>query len=74
MQMMDRFKQEVRMSVLQRQCMIIVSVLGTTFLLSIWPRFLEDALSVNWMVYVVLISVAALPLLGMRAKSGDGDA
>jgi hypothetical protein len=57
-----RLKKEVRMSVLQRQCMIIVTLLGTLLLLSVWPRFLEDALSVHWAVYVLMIAIAAIPL------------
>jgi hypothetical protein len=66
----DRFRKEVKMSVLQRQSMIIVTMLSTLFLISIWPRFLADALSVNWAVYLVLISVAAVPLF-MRTAAWD---
>ena len=66
----DRFRKEVKMSVLQRQSMIIVTMLSTLFLISIWPRFLADALSVNWAVYLVLISVVAVPLF-MRTAAWD---
>jgi hypothetical protein len=62
------------MSVLQRQSMIIVTMLSTLFLLSIWPRFLEDALSVNWAVYVLLIGVAAVPLFKRGAVLDNADA
>ncbi len=70
MAMKDRFRKEVRMSVLQRQCMMIVTMLSTLFLISIWPRFLADALSVNWAVYLVLIGVASVPLF-MRTAALD---
>lgn len=68
MKMMDRLRREVRMSVLQRQSMIIVTLLGTLLLLSVWPRFLDDALSVHWLVYILMIAIAATPLV----RRGDG--
>jgi len=70
----DRFRKEVKMSVLQRQSMIIVTMLSTLFLLSIWPRFLADALSVNWAVYLLLIGVAAVPLFKRGAALDNTDA
>ena len=48
--------------------MIIVTLLGTLLLLSVWPRFLEDALSVHWLVYILMIAIAATPLV----RRGDG--
>ncbi|MGI9443226.1 MAG: hypothetical protein ACR2N1_12215 [Rubripirellula sp.] len=74
MRIKDRFRQEVKMSVLQRQSMIIVTMLSTLFLVSIWPRFLADALSVNWAVYVVLIVVAAAPLFMRNASFENPEA
>jgi hypothetical protein len=68
MRIKDRLRREVRMSVLQRQSMIIVTLLGTLFLLSVWPRFLEDALSVHWLVYILMIAIAVIPL----ARRGGG--
>ena len=73
MRIKDRFRQEVKMSVLQRQSMIIVTMLSTIFLLSIWPRFLADALSVNWAVYLVLIGLAAVPLFIKGATFENAD-
>jgi hypothetical protein len=57
------FRRSVTMTVLQRQCMIIVTLLSTLLLLSIWPRFLSDALSVDWYVYLILIVLFSIPLL-----------
>ncbi|MBT7300274.1 MAG: hypothetical protein HN849_12210 [Victivallales bacterium] len=51
------------MTVLQRQCMIIVTLLSTLLLLKVWPRFSDDAMSVAWYVYLVLIAAFAVPLL-----------
>ena len=73
MRIKDRFRQEVKMSVLQRQSMIIVTMLSTIFALTIWPRFLADALSVNPAVYLVLIGVAAVPLFMRRAALENAD-
>ncbi|MFT7170030.1 MAG: hypothetical protein ACI80K_003175 [Paracoccaceae bacterium] len=66
MRIPDRLRKEVRMSVLQRQCMIIVTLLATLLLLSIWPRFLRDALSVHWLVYILMIAIASIPLFRKR--------
>ena len=63
MRIMDRLRREVRMSVLQRQSMIIVTLLGTLLLLSVWPRFLKDALSVHWLVYILMIAIAVIPFV-----------
>jgi hypothetical protein len=53
--------------------MIIVTMLSTIFLLSIWPRFLADACSVNWAVYLVLIGLAAVPLFIRGAAFENAD-
>ena len=42
------------MTVLQRQCMIIVTFLSTLLLLTVWPRFRNGAMSLGWFVYLIL--------------------
>jgi hypothetical protein len=63
MDVRERLKQQISMTVLQRQCMIIVTLLSTLLLLKVWPRFSDDAMSVAWYVYLVLIAAFAVPLL-----------
>jgi len=62
MNIRQRLQTKISMTVLQRQCLIIVTLLSTLLLLTIWPRFLNDALSLNWYVYLVLILVFLIPL------------
>jgi len=58
----ERFQQQVSMTVLQRQCMIIVTLLATIGALTAWPRFHSDAMSLEWPVYLVLAAFFAIPL------------
>jgi hypothetical protein len=59
----ERFQRSITMTVLQRQCMIIVTLLSTLLLLTIWPRFRSDALSLDWYVYLILVIIFSAPLL-----------
>lgn len=59
----QRLQQKITMTVLQRQCAVIVTMLSTLCLIAIWPRFRSDALSVEWYVYLVLIALFLIPLL-----------
>ncbi len=63
MNVRERLQRRISMTVLQRQCMIIVTLLSTLLLLKVWPRFSDDAMSVAWYVYLVLIAAFAVPLL-----------
>jgi len=63
MKLKDRFQTKITMTVLQRQCLVIVTMLSTLLFISIWPRFLADALSVNWVVYLILIGISLIPFL-----------
>ncbi len=54
------------MTVLQRQCIVIISMLGTLFLAKMWPRFLNDALTFPWYLYVLLIVGFAVPLFRLK--------
>jgi hypothetical protein len=58
----DRFQRKVTLSTLQLQCTIVVTLLSTVFLFTVWPRFRNDALSLDWWVYLILISLVAMPL------------
>jgi len=61
-----RFRREITMTVLQRQCTVIISMLGTLFLAKMWPRFLNDALTFPWYLYVLLIVGFAVPLFRLK--------
>jgi len=50
------------MTALQRQCMIIVTLLSTLLLLTVWPKFRNDAMSLVWYVYLILIIIFLIPL------------
>jgi len=39
------------------------TIICTAFLVKIWPRFLNDALTFPWILYVVLITVLAIPFI-----------
>ncbi|PKK82981.1 MAG: hypothetical protein CVT49_10985 [candidate division Zixibacteria bacterium HGW-Zixibacteria-1] len=58
----ERFQRKITMTALQRQCMLIVTLLSTLFLLSVWPRFRSDAMSLDWYVYLILILIFLIPL------------
>ena len=58
----ERLQRKITMTVIQRQSMIIVTLLSTLLLITIWPRFLNDAMSADWYVYLILIFVFAIPL------------
>ena len=40
---------------------MVFTLLSTLFLLKIWPRFLSDALSFPWYVYLILLGFLAIP-------------
>ena len=63
MNIRERLQRKVSMTVLQRQCLIIVTLLSTLLLASVWPRFRNDALSFGWLGYVILIALFLTPLL-----------
>jgi hypothetical protein len=58
----ERFQRTISMTVMQRQSMIIVTMLSILMLANIWPRFLADALSLDWYIYLILIILFAIPL------------
>ncbi len=59
----ERFQRKITLSVLERQCIIIITLLATLLLVTNWPRFLNDAMSLDWYWYVVLILLATVPIL-----------
>jgi len=62
MNIKERFQRKIQMTVLQRQSLIIVTMLSTLLLLSIWPRFLDDALSLPWYIYLIMDIIFLIPL------------
>jgi uncharacterized membrane protein YqjE len=63
MKIKELFQRKITMTVLQRQCMIIVTLLSTLCLMTIWPRFRTDAMSLEWYVYLILIVIFLIPLV-----------
>ena len=59
----EHFQRSVTMTVLQLACTIIVTLMSTLLLLTIWPRFRSDALSLDWYVYLILAIIFSAPLL-----------
>ncbi len=63
MKIKERFQRKISMTVLQRQCLIIVTLLSTLLLITVWPRFRTDAMSVGWYVYLILVIVFLIPII-----------
>ena len=63
MKIKERFQRKISMTVLQRQCLIIVTLLSTLLLINVWPRFRTDAMSLDWYVYLILIIVFLIPII-----------
>lgn len=63
MRLKEHFQRKVTITVLQGQCLLIITLLSTLCLVSVWPRFRDDALSVDWYVYLIMIALALIPLL-----------
>ena len=59
----ERLQRRITMTVLQRQCLVIVTLLSTLLLFTVWPRFRSDALSLDWYVYLILVIVFLIPIL-----------
>lgn len=59
----ERLQREITITVLQRQCIIIVTMLSTLCAINAWPRFLNDATSIEWYFYLIPILIFALPLV-----------
>jgi uncharacterized membrane protein YqjE len=63
MKLKERFQRKISMTVLQRQCLIIVTLMSTLLLITVWPRFRTDAMSVSWYVYLILVIVFLIPII-----------
>lgn len=63
----ERLQREITMTVLQRQSIIIVTMLSTLCAINVWPRFLDDATSIEWYFYLILIAIFGLPLIVRRS-------
>ena len=66
MKLKERFQRKISMTVLQRQCMIIVTLMSTLLLITVWPRFRTDAMSLGWYVYLILIIVFLIPIIKIK--------
>jgi len=62
MSIKERFQKKITMTVLQMTCMIIVTLLSTLLLFTVWPRFRSDALSLDWYVYLIMVIIFSIPL------------
>ena len=51
------------MTALQRQCLIIVTLLSTLLLIKTWSRFQSDAMEFPAFGYVLLIMIFVIPLI-----------
>jgi len=54
---------KITLTILQRQCMIIITLLLTLFLINVLPRFRNDAMSFPWYVYIALIILFSIPFI-----------
>ena len=63
----DVLHRKVEYTVLQRNALIIVTLLSTLLLVNLWPRFRFDAASFPWYGYVILIVLSAA-LLARKKK------
>lgn len=66
----QRFQRRVTMTVLQMASMLIVTLLSTAGLLATWPRFRNDAMSLDWYVYLILVGIFVLPLVKRNKAKG----
>lgn len=62
MELKERFNKKISLTILQRQCIITVSILSTLFLINIWTRFRNDVLSFPLYAYIILIIIFLIPL------------
>jgi hypothetical protein len=58
-----RLKRKITMTALQRQCLIIVTLLSTLLLIKTWSRFQSDAMEFPAFGYVLLIMIFVIPLI-----------
>ena len=57
----DRLQKKITIKLYEWQCMIIVTLLLTLFLINVWPRFRSDALSIEWYWYLILVFIFSIP-------------
>ena len=54
----ERFQKTLTMTVLQRQSMLIVTMLSTICLITVWPQFHYDAMEFPLLMYLILIAIS----------------
>ena len=64
----EKLLSQITMPVLQGQCFIIITLLLTLCLFVAWPRFRNDALSIEWYVYLIMAAVFMIPLFSKKIK------
>ena len=66
MNLIELIKKRINRPITIRQIdvnfMLITGMMFTLFLITLWPRFRSDAMSVEWYWYLVLALVVAIPL------------
>jgi hypothetical protein len=62
MKLKETLQSKISMTLIQRKCMIIITILVTLLILTIWPRFYIDAMRVEWWIYSIFILIFAIPL------------
>jgi hypothetical protein len=61
MKINQRLNRKINITALQRQSIIVITLLVTSLLMKIWPRFRNDALEFPWFGYAILIIIFAIP-------------
>ncbi len=64
----ERFQRKIKMTVLQRQSIIIITMLVTLLAVTNWQRLYNDASEARWYVYLILIAIASIPLFRKNSK------
>jgi len=58
----DAFNRKITITSLQRNYIIIITMLSTLLLLNFWPRFLNDVLNFPMVGYITLLVVFSILL------------
>ena len=61
---------KITIKAIEINIIMIFTLFATLFLLSTWPRFLNDALSFPWYFYLVLVGAFAIPVIRIINRLG----
>lgn len=62
MRLKERLQRRVTMKRYELQFVIISTLLFTLFLITAWPRFRSDAMSIDWYWYLILTIIFVAPI------------